>query len=279
MIAKKMDCYKESLHYYLKNRKRGKAMLRLSVFFRQKILKKFEVPYMEMFITTKCNLKCRHCSSLIPYLEKSVNITFEEFKRDIDALLEKIDRLYRLKLHGGEVFLNPDLCAMIKYADREKKIKSLRIATNGTIIPSKEILSVLADSKVKVQISDYPAFSDKADKLEEQFSKHGIKYVRMRGQKWRDMGDGFKRQGNRFKDCTISRCTSIYKGKVYVCSRAAMIEELGYCFCDGVDLALNRNAFRRELSNLYLGMYSAACYHCDGDTEFAAVIPTGEQIS
>ena len=214
----------------------------------------------------------------LPFIEKKEHIAFSEFKLDLDVLLSKIDRLYRLKLHGGEVFLHPELCEMVNYADSLKKIKSIRVATNGTVIPSEKVLKVLAASKAVVQISDYPAFSGKAEKIAELFRMYGVKYVKLTGQKWRDMGEIKKRETNRFKSCSITRCTSLYRRKIYVCSRAAMMEELGCHFYDGIDIASDKRTLRRDILRIYNGEHCKACFYCDGDTDFAEEIPAGKQL-
>ena len=62
---------KECLHYWQKeNKKISKFQLYSQIWvrqdsqiwFRQVVLKKFEIPYLEMFITTKCN----HVVSIVP---------------------------------------------------------------------------------------------------------------------------------------------------------------------------------------------------------------------
>ena len=275
----KVNVYKECVHYQRKITKALGLFCGFPILIKKKFSGKFEIPYIEIFVTTKCSLQCRNCSNLIPYIEKREHIPFAEFKHDLDSLLSKIDRLYRLKIHGGEVFLHPELCEMIRYADRQQKIKSIRIATNGSILPSEKVLKALAESKVVVQISDYPIFSERAEQTIKMFEVHGIKYVRLYGQKWQDMGEIKKRVTNRFESCSITRCTSLYRGKIYVCSRAAMMEEFGCHFYDGIEIASDKRAFRRQMLRLYDGGYSKACWYCDGDTEFAKEIPAGEQLS
>ncbi len=274
----KANVYQECLYYQNKIRRRLLFFNKASVCLRQKVFARFDVPYIEMFITTKCNLRCKHCSNMIPYLERGENIPFEEFKRDLDELLSKINRLYRLKIHGGEALLHPEICEIVKYADKLKKIRSIRIATNGTVLPSERVLKCLKESKAVMQISDYPAFADRADRTERILREHGVKYVRLIGQKWQDMGDIKNRGANRFSECSITRCTSFYKGKIYVCSRAAMMEEYGCNFFDGIDVYTEKKEFRRELTGLYNGKHCKACFFCDGDTAFAKEITAGEQL-
>lgn len=156
---------------------------------KQVIFQRFELPYLEFFITTRCNLKCKKCSNLIPSIRSHEDISPEDFKKTLDALRGKIDCLYRLKLHGGEVLLHPHLNEIIEYANKQKKIKLIRIATNGTIIPSERILKSLENSKVVVQISDYKLPEAKIEQLKSVVEGASVKYAFLENQKWRDMGD------------------------------------------------------------------------------------------
>lgn len=87
----------------------SKFQLYSQIWFRQVVLKKFEIPYLEMFITIKCNLRCKHCSNLIPTLNNRQNYEISTLIEWLDELFSKIDCFYRLKIHGGEVFLPPRL--------------------------------------------------------------------------------------------------------------------------------------------------------------------------
>ena len=70
---------KECLHYCQKeNKKISRFQSSFQIWFRQVVLRKFEIPYLEMFITTKCNLRCKHCFNLIPTLN---NRLINKFKK------------------------------------------------------------------------------------------------------------------------------------------------------------------------------------------------------
>jgi len=194
----------------------------------------------------------------------------------MDILLDKIDRLYRLKLHGGEVFLNPELSNIINYANSLKKVKSVRITTNGTIIPTQEILDALRRSKVVVQISDYDLPNSKKTELISLFQRNGISLAYLKDQKWKDMGKVYKRDYSRFNQCSVRRCTSLFDGKIYICSRAAIMSFIEYIDDYGVDISILKTEFRQKISRLYEND-NEACYYCDGDTKWAKTIEPGIQ--
>ena len=269
---------KECLHYWQKeNKKISKFHLYSQIWFRQVVLKKFEIPYLEMFITTKCNLRCKHCSNLIPTLNNRQNYEISTLIEWLDELLSKIDCLYRLKIHGGEVFLHPRLAEFVAYVKNQPKIKSIRLTTNGTIIPADNILQLIASSKIVVQISDYRLANIKTQQLIDKFKKFGVRYIYLKDQTWKDFGGITLRDGNRFNDCSIKRCSSFYEGKIYVCSRAAIMTESGYIPDDGISVYLPKNQLRQQLKKMYAGKLSIACNYCDGDTKYAKDISAGEQ--
>ena len=270
--------YEECAHYLIKERntKNVKLILR-EIWFRQKIFKKFEMPYLEMFITTKCNLKCKNCSNLIPDCTNSGHINKETLFKTLEKLLSNIDRLYRLKLHGGEVFLHPQFADIIEYAGKQKKILSFRLTTNGTIIPGEDILDLIKRFNFIVQISDYNATGVKTKELMRIFDAKNIRYVFFNEQMWRDMGGFELRQNNRRPFCAVSRCISLLDEKIYICSRAAMMDRQNIIKSEYVSIFQERKVFQKELIHLYNNLSNAACLHCDGDSEFAVKIPAGIQ--
>lgn len=274
----RLNIRKECLHYWQKeNKKISRLQSSFQIWFRHVVLRKFEIPYLEMFITTKCNLRCKHCSNLIPELNSRQNYEISILIEWLDELLSNIDCLYRLKIHGGEVFLHPRLADFIAYVNNQPKIKSIRLTTNGTIIPADSILQLIANSKIVVQISDYRLPTTKTQQLIEEFKKFGVKYIYFKDQTWKDFGEVALRGSNRFDDCGMKRCSSFYEGKIYLCSRAAIMTKSGYIPDDGISVYLPKNQLRRQLKKMYGGKLSIACDYCDGDTKYANSISAGEQ--
>lgn len=269
---------KECLHYCQKeNKKTSRFLLSFQIWFRQVVQRKFEMPYLEMFITTKCNLRCKHCSNLIPAINSRQNYEISTLIDWLNELLSKIDGLYRLKIHGGEVFLHPRLTEFIAYVNNQPKIKSIRLTTNGTIVPANNILQLIASSKIIVQISNYRLPNTKTQQLIDKFKEFGVRYIYLEDQTWKDFGEITLRDSNRFDDCSIKRCTSFYDGKIYVCSRAAIMTKLGYIPDDGISVFLQKKQLRQQLEKMYGGKLSIACNYCDGDTKYAKDITVGEQ--
>lgn len=276
-----MNRFKEIKHYLMKEKKTfwnrlfwlGKALFR-NTFFRYS-----QIPYLEVFITTQCNLRCIECSNLIPQLRNRDHIDADEVISNIENLLRLTSYIYRLKLHGGEIFLHPELPKIIRYLLSNKKIISIRMTTNGMIVPYAPVLEALEGSRIVVQISDYEISSNRRVALIDAFKKHNIKFVLLQKRGWRDMGDFSLRESNRFADCTIKRCTSMYRENIYVCSRAAMAlkeQKIPTSYHIGIS-NITRTAFKHDLQKLFANP-NEACSHCDGDTKHAKPIPAGKQL-
>ena len=277
-----MNKIKESSRYIAKDfKKKSKLKLFLIwiwIWVKQNILRLSEIPYLEVMVTTKCNLKCRNCSNLIPKISPKSDEPFTKIAYEIDMILKKVNCIYRLKIHGGEAFLHKNCAKLIDFLGKQKKIKSIRIATNGTIIPSIDIIKSLSSNNIIVQISDYKINYNKINEIIDIFDENNIKYTYLKDQIWYDMGDFEKRDLNRYSSCNIKRCTSLYDGKIYVCSRAAIMDTLNYIENDfHIDINSNTKVFKKKLKKFYKINKHIACNHCDGDTSYAKVVKPGIQ--
>ena len=69
----------------------------------------------------------------------------------------------------------------------------------------------------------------------------------------------------------------IFEGKIYVCSRAAIMTKSNYILDDKISIYLPKKQFRKQFKSLYFGYYSNACYYCDGNSKYAKDVSAGEQ--
>lgn len=207
------------LHYASKVRLYKKLPYRIFLPFiiiYRLIIGKKDIPYLEVFITTKCNLKCMHCSSLINYNNDQKHIDSKELLQSIKNIINKSDKVYRFKLHGGEVLLHPELADIIEYVNNESKILSARITTNGSIIPSDNVINSLKKSdKFKVQISIYKNIID-LSQIKQVFKDNNIPYILLDNNIWYDYGKVEYTGKSAFNTCTSKKCTSSINNKIYI---------------------------------------------------------------
>lgn len=128
--------------------------------------------FVHHIVTTMCTLKCKECCCYIPYYSKEAHIkplTFEKFKKELDLLLQSVQSIEIYSFMGGEPLLVKDLPKMVRYAAAQTKIKFLYITTNGTIVPSAELISAMKQykEKIKIDISNYSSTESLAERERE----------------------------------------------------------------------------------------------------------------
>ena len=115
--------------------------------------------YGEIYITDRCNLRCKKCALFVPYFSNHKDRDLEEVKRDISLYFKFVDKVSVFRILGGETFLYrrlPELLTFIGGGGYREKAGRMILLTNGIIMPSEEVLSLLAKYKIEVLISDYP---------------------------------------------------------------------------------------------------------------------------
>ncbi len=241
----------------------------------------------EVFLTSCCTLNCEKCISYIPYFKNVHHTSLEQLKSDADILFKRIDYIYKLKLLGGEGFLYPHLIEYIDYVYENygEKIGTIRIGTNGTIFPKKEIMEMCKRDHVTIDISDYRSAVPDRCKLEEVKNyclENGVAVdIKRTGEQWLDMGfpdnipefEGEKDIQEHFQKCAMF-CRQFAKGKLYFCCSNFAAVAAGL-FPDNENdyFDFNRQFSKKELLEFELG-YSALghttfCGVCGGCSEEA----------
>lgn len=258
---------------------------------RRNLFGKVSISSLDVHITTHCTLKCKDCSHFIPYYNQNDNftLTFDEFKKNIDAILKHIDRIYNLNILGGEPFLNKEIVEILDYANKKKQIKAIRIHTNGTIVPDDEILEKIKElKKVTVYISNYK--SNKTIKIlknEELIAKLKEYKIHTQVEKevrfWKKMARINLEQNlsesdlaNNYYYCASKDCVLLSKNKIYPCAPAKYIELISDgnrigCkdFIDLSDKKINKKTF---VEFFKCSKYDV-CNNCDFSLRERGVIP------
>lgn len=184
----------------------------------------------EIFLTDRCTLNCEKCIYFIPYLRKRYDTPLQQLKNDADILFSRVDFVRKLKLLGGEVFLYRHLGEYLDYLYQNygAQIGEVRLGTNGTVLPSGEILEICRRHGTIVDISDYSAALKKQYNLGEcvrYFKENGIEVdVKRTGEMWLDIGfpgtapskRSDKENQFHFARCAMF-CRQFAKGKLYFC--------------------------------------------------------------
>ncbi|MCM1219898.1 MAG: radical SAM protein [Lachnospiraceae bacterium] len=195
--------------------------------------------HVDMTITTKCTLNCRHCNLFIPYHKEQVHFPFEEMKKSIDLFFERIAFVTYFGLIGGETFLNPDLEKCIVYLGENyrKQIGKITVITNGTVTPEESLLQAIKKYDMYLSISDYTdvvLYGKKMDAFEEKVKAYGIDYYRNNSIVWTDFGfpeHPVKRTPEQLEEHLRScrpNWNALHDGKFYYCNVSWCAEQSGH---------------------------------------------------
>lgn len=237
----------------------------------------FNIPQLELCLTTKCTLKCKDCCALIPQLdkEKHSEMTVEEFKESIDKLCNAVNNIQHLVILGGEPLINANLPEMLDYAAQKEKIFFIQLITNGTMLPSEKLLNTLKNNnkKIYVYISNYSGNEEltpilKHEKIKELLKENDIKLQKPENWPWsKELGFAKEKfdtevTTKKFIECHRTKCNQILNGKLDICSKATAAREMNlFEINDTVDI-LNSTNLREDLINFYQKEYCDACEYC-----------------
>ena len=192
----------------------------------------------QLVLTTYCTLNCKECFAGRTHCKKSEHFNFEHIKKELDAFLECIDECIELELIGGEVFLNPDLKEIIQYCLCQDKVEMVQLTSNGTVLPSPDLLQLMKNQKIVVAISEYSNVNYK--KIENILNKEGINWYGIKT-KWVPMPD-YEKNKQQYSDYGYNQsllelayyrcrnkytCYAIIDNKLYICYRTAMLDYTG----------------------------------------------------
>lgn len=235
--------------------------------------------------STICNLKCRHCLNFNPFAEKFYVREWDDLIKDVDLFFSCIDNIMLFHVSGGEPLLYKHTADLIEYIDKNygDRINTLRTVTNGTVIPSDEVLEKLSHCKIEVTIDDYrdavPKYKDNLDILVQKFQKYKIKYYINKADAWIDLApektdysELSENQLIRHRDLCTQSWQELRGGKLYSCNYAAYAQVAGIAGSEDAeayyDLGLYKSDKKKELVEFRLGYtekgYTNFCKMCRG---------------
>jgi MoaA/NifB/PqqE/SkfB family radical SAM enzyme len=82
------------------------------------------------FVTSRCNLLCRHC-----FYWEQLNGKKKELELDeIDRITRSLPNLLTVSLTGGEPYLRPDLPEIAGLFERNSRVRNIQIPSNGYLV-------------------------------------------------------------------------------------------------------------------------------------------------
>lgn len=236
------------------------------------------LPRLELVLTTRCSLRCKECSNLIPYFPEKRDYDEHQIMDDLQTLLETVGSIYRLILMGGEVFLHRSFAGILRKIKSEKRIELIHVITNGTILPGRKLLQELAHKKVVVSVSLVPAhISDTRPGTINALRQSNVNLIRFESKDWTRLGipgieesENDDRPENKFSRCCRRVCHTLFEGKYYICPRSYAMEKMGQIEKNEMEFVMIRGrkdieTIRAELAVLKGRRSLLACALCNGD--------------
>lgn len=256
---------------------------------------KLVVGSIDVSLTTRCNLRCKNCGSLMPFYQHPKDVELDIILRSLDRFFSCVDRVIRINVIGGEPFLYPHLTEVVDYLNHKEQAVRVVFPTNGTVAPDDpQLYKALRNPKNHVRISHYDAYDNKSGKMLEKLVlegvDHSVKQFGINDYLWYDFG-GFEDRKRtpeevqkQYENCAVE-WYSLYRGKLYPCPRAAHAVDLGFIkgdgnFVDCLDEGIPIDVLQEQLQQfVYERKYHPACFHCDRGTGKCPVVPVAEQIT
>jgi len=244
---------------------------------------------MDVVISERCSLKCVDCSNLMQFYESPKDISFSEILRDFDALLERVDHIYEIRLIGGEPFMNKEIYTIINYFLANEKISKIVVYTNATIPLKVDEMKGFDNSKLVFFVTDYGNLSKNTDKVKNVLDEINVAYRVVPPENWTDSAKIGKHSRSEvenqdiFDKCCGKNLYTLMYGKIYRCPFTANAERLK-AIPDEKDNSVLVTADSSEISSfLYGSKYTPACDHCNGRSydapEIIAAIQTKDVMS
>lgn len=178
---------------------------------------------LELAITHRCTLNCEKCANMISYFEHPADTDFESMKNAVCKLLGADTYISELRILGGEPLLNRDLARYLDLVLQFENVGLISIMTNGTILPSQELIQRLRDQRVYVTVSNYGVLSKNLSAMTEMFEAEHILYRVYDMDGWRDCNtieyvetDPAELE-RKYRNCSVNNCYTLHNGRLYRC--------------------------------------------------------------
>jgi hypothetical protein len=263
-------------------------MMRLSNFYSVMLNRSNKKYKFDLMVTEKCTLRCKECHTLTPFNESPRHFDIERLKRSVDVFC-KDRQVYVMMLLGGETFSYPHLKEIIEYS-LTKPIERILIVTNGTILPSEDLLTVLENPKITVRFTNYGANSKRLNEFVGECNKRGINHIIMEQQWYKfraiPLNPHSKERVREIASfcCRLDVMSTVYvkNGMMSPCSFAAQNRTIGIFPVgddDAIDLLSDEDGLQKKIEAALVNPQPiSACYYCNGWGLDSEKVPVGEQL-
>lgn len=257
-----------------------RQFLYIKEYLRFYILKKLSIPQFEFILTTRCTLKCKKCAGYFSSLrnDEHFELSFENYKTQLDNLLNSVDEIKNLILTGGEPLMSKDFIKICEYTLKMKKIKKVWIFTNGTLMFPNDLLEIIQkyNKKIVFKLANYSNRNElkhllKTMELIQCLEKLNCRYI-YKQENWIDVTE--IKDHNRseienikyYRQC-IHNCVASVNGMIFACPRGGVITNLKKLSRGTNVVNLNEKISKANIIDFYSKDYFEYCNFCNFNSE------------
>ncbi len=231
----------------------------------------------EINIVSHCNLNCRSCSHFSPLAEEEflpVELAELDFARLASLSCGDVRCIH---IMGGEPLLHPRCCDFLRHARRHFPMSTIRLVTNGILLPSQpdSFWSCLSRNLIELSPTRYPVDIDwkyVKDKCSEYRIPFGFfNNTDIRKTMTRFTLDLTGRQDPRtsFRDCDCANNTVVlHDGRMYPCEIIPTVRHFNRYFDEEMEVTRNDSIDIYEARSMneilsFLSKPVPFCRHCN----------------
>lgn len=249
---------------------------------------KLVMPHLGILVTKYCNLNCRDCADMIPK-RKNCHYDLQAVMEDTKKIIDAVDYIEEILIIGGETLLYPKLAEVLEFCRKFDKVGRIIITSNGTIMPSDDVIKCMASNGVIARISGYPDFvAPNREQIMRKLASAGIEIHDLANMTWMSMGHCKKRYLTKeqltavYSSCAMKDCLTVTDGVILHCSRQmAAFEGVDYPKPEKNEIINVRTSenLRGEIESFLKAEFISTCDYCDGiSCRTKKNVPTAIQI-
>ena len=178
----------------------------------------FRLPYLEYHVIDRCNLNCKGCAVFSPLVKEDGKYEYDVFEKDIVRLKQLIHSIDRIRIMGGEPFLDDELYKYVAFTRHTYPSSELIIVTNGSVLDrtDKKTWNSIKENQVKIQISSYPVLYKRIDELVGICSEYGVDVEVIPVTSFKPILR--KKHEYPFDNTKLCQCNNLRDGKISSCA-------------------------------------------------------------
>lgn len=195
--------------------------------------------YLEMHLMNSCNLKCKGCSHFSNIATYEDIEELSDFEKNMERLAKVQPVIYKIRLLGGEPFLNQQIADYCEIVRRFFPYTEMHIVTNGLLLNriSDAILERISKLNFVIDISVYPPTEKILTELITKLEKNELKYELSpqitEFRKRMDLSGTADRQ-HAYDICVSKQCHFYHNGYLSACPAPYVIKH--YCQAFKIDV-------------------------------------------